>query len=99
MGKKKELIGLGLIGAFAGDHAADGFEDDFEVEPEIVVEDVPGVQVDAFLVVDGVAAFGDLPEAGDAGLDGTVDAAVFTVVITKLLMYDRPGADDAHLPF
>ncbi len=65
MGKRK-WIELGLVSAFTGDHAADGFKDDFEVEPEIVVEDIPGVLVDAFLVIGGVAAIADLPDAGDA---------------------------------
>lgn len=60
---------MGLVGAFAGEDNNDGFEDDFDVEPEIVIEDVPGVEVDTLLVVGGVATFGDLPHAGDAGLD------------------------------
>ncbi len=79
MGKRKWIF-LGLVSAFTGDHAADGFEDDFEVEPEIVVEDIPGVLVDAFLVIGGVAAIDDLPDAGDAGFDGTIDAAILAIV-------------------
>jgi hypothetical protein len=34
-----------------------GFENNFQVKPEIVVEDVPGVQIDPFLINARVTAF------------------------------------------
>ena len=80
MGKKRDED-LGLVGAFAGDHAADGLEDNFEVQPEVVVEDVPGVQIHPLLICVRVVALAHLPDAGDAGFHGTIYTAAFAVIV------------------
>ena len=52
----------------------------------------------SFPVIVGVASPAHLPGAGDARLDGTVQAAVLAVVAEQFLLHDGPGADHAHVP-
>ncbi len=78
----------------------DGEEDDSHVEPEAAAVDVLGVVEDPFLEVGGaaVAGAGDLPEAGDAGLDGESCVAPAGA---ELVFLEGAGAwaDDGHGAF
>jgi hypothetical protein len=70
-----------LICALPRKHHADGFTDDFEIQPDVVVEDVPGVQVDPFLIRVRITAFTHLPDAGDAGFYGIIYTDVIIVIV------------------
>src|SRR3954468_16448353 len=83
-----------LVGAAAAEDGAGGLEEDLGVEGESPVLDVAQVEADG-LLPGQVAAAGDLPEAGHAGLDQ--QAALGVALVTGDLAGKRgPGPDQRH---
>ena len=79
----------------AADDDQDGLEEDFEVQSHAPVFDIFRVQLDDFFEVFDLAAAGDLPEAGDAGLGGQ-SCAVVVGVFLPLVRGGWAGADEGH---
>lgn len=85
----------GSIGAFLAADDADGLEEQDDVLPEAPVADVPGVELEAAVEADVVAA-ADLPEAGDAGR-GHADDGQEVADLLFFARQVRARADEAHL--
>lgn len=74
-----------------------GSPDEYDVEPDIPVADVPGIHLDPFVVC-GVTAAAGLPHAGDAGADHVEVFDVFAV-FGNFGLYDGAWTDKAHFSF
>ena len=84
-----------LVGPLPPDDGGDGAEEDLDVLPDAVGEDV--FLVEAHLLAEGdFAAAHHLPEAGDAG-DDVEALAVLEGVLADFVRGWRPGADEAHV--
>src|SRR5690606_36365094 len=86
----------GLCGSLAGDDRDRRFEHDEHVEPEVLVLDVPHVQLDRLVEVRR-AAPRDLPPAGQAG-QGIQALAVPRLVHVDLVLDRRARANHADVP-
>ena len=87
---------MGAMGLAAGagqDHAS-GFQKDFKIEPQGPLVDVFQVQLHPVVKADFIAAGGDLPQAGDAGLHGK-PAALPHIVFLYFRGDRRPGPHEA----
>lgn len=84
-----------LVDVLAAQDVADGHPDDFAVEQEGDVVDVPDVELEFARPADGVAAV-DLCPAGDSGGD-EVAAALGFVVQGEVLDEQGARADEAHV--
>lgn len=69
----------------------------YHIQPDAPVMDVPAVHLYALGVVDITSSAG-LPHAGDAGEDGVVLFDIFPVP-RDFLLDDGTGPDEAHLTF
>lgn len=74
-----------------------GSPDEYDVEPDVPVADVPGVHLDPF-VIGGVTAAAGLPHAGDAGTDHVEVFDVFAV-FGNFSFDNGAWADEAHFSF
>ena len=74
-----------------------GSPDEYDVEPDIPVADVPGIHLDPFVVC-GVTAAAGLPHAGDTGTDHVEVFDVFAI-FGNFGLYDGAWTDEAHFSF
>ena len=82
-------------GAFEDD--GEGFEEDFEVEPQGCVFDVPRIEFEFFVPGEAVSAV-DLRPSGDAGHD-PLAAFLIVIIAIEVLHEEGAGADEAHVAF
>lgn len=74
-----------------------GSPQQYHIQPDAPVVDVPAVHLDSFRVVDITSSAG-LPHTGDAGEDGVVVLDIFPIP-RDFLLDDGTGTDEAHLTF
>ena len=74
-----------------------GSPQQYHIQPDAPVVDVPAVHLDSFGIV-YIASAAGLPHAGDAGKDGIVFFNEL-VISFHFRLHDRPGAYEAHLTF
>lgn len=74
-----------------------GSPQQYHIQPDAPVVDVPAVHLDSFGIV-YIASAAGLPHAGDAGKNGIVFFNVF-VVSFHFRLHDRPWPYEAHFPF
>lgn len=72
-----------------------GSPQQYHIQPDAPVVDVPAVHLDSFGIVYITPAAG-LPHAGDAGEDGVVLFDIFPIP-RNFLLDDGTGTDEAHL--
>lgn len=78
-------------------HNRYGSPDEYDVEPDVPVADVPGIHLDPF-VIGGITAAAGLPHAGDAGTDHVEVFDVFAV-FGNFGLDNGARADEAHFSF
>ena len=74
-----------------------GSPQQYHIQPDTPVVDVPAVHLDSFGIVYITPAAG-LPHAGDAGKDGIVFFNEF-IISFHFRLHNRPGSYEAHFPF
>lgn len=74
-----------------------GSPQQYHIQPDAPVVDVPAVHLDSFRVVDITSSAG-LPHTGDAGEDGVVLLDIFPIP-RDFFLDDGAGSDEAHFPF
>lgn len=74
-----------------------GSPQQYHIQPDAPVVDVPAVHLDSFGIV-YIASPAGLPHAGDAGKDGIVFFNEF-IISFHFRLHNRPGAYEAHFPF
>ena len=74
-----------------------GAPEEYEIQPDAPVVDVPAVHLDSFGIV-YIASAAGLPHAGDAGKDGIIFFNEL-VISFHFRLHDRPRAYEAHFPF
>jgi hypothetical protein len=85
------IVRIESASASSGNNRRDGFEQDLEIEPEVLALNVLHIQLDLFLKID-FAASKNLPEASQAGR-GCEAAAVGWLVEGDLARQRWPWAD------
>lgn len=73
-----------------------GSPQQYHIQPDTPVVNVPAVHLDSFGIVYITPAAG-LPHAGDAGEDGVVLLDIFPIP-WDFFLNDGAGSDEAHLP-
>src|SRR5210317_543557 len=79
------------------EHDIDRTNDDFYICPQRVIQYIPVIKVNPFLIIRHIRPFANLPWSCNARFHGTVEAGTVTIEGLKLAPDDRPGSNNTHI--
>jgi len=93
LSRKPILLNAFSLRSSSGKNVGNGFEQNFQVEPERPVVNVFQIEADPVLEIGNLVAAADLPETGEAGLDAQAAAMRQVVETLHLVHRQRARAD------